>query len=157
MSSHGHGDSGIVTRWDGGEWAAENMKFVGEGAGRVGAVHDWAGRAGYFHSVARHFWINDLRPRLNAASHGKCVLDALRPQDGGGSQRAHAVVAIDDEAACGVGCESWAGGREDAERKPFVAGDLAEGEFVCFPAVDQARALVGRQMDPFRDRLGSDF
>ena len=98
-------------------------------------------------SIPWHRRIDDLRPHVDAAAHGEGVFHAVGAEEGGGSLRAHAVVAIDDDSALGVGGELVDHLRETPQRKPLVAVDPADDQFVRLPAIDQARALVRGQID----------
>lgn len=81
----------------------------------------------------------------------------MRPQKLGGPQGTHAMVAIDYHSALGVRREPDHNFREGAQRKPFMAIDPAEHEFVALAAVDQAWSLIGGQVNPLCNRAGADF
>ena len=81
----------------------------------------------------------------------------MRPQKCGGPQGTHAMVAIDHHSALGVRRKSVQNFWEGPKRKPFIAADPANRQFVALAAIDQEWPLVGRQVNPLRNRAGADF
>lgn len=73
---------------------------------------------------------------VDAAAHRKRLLHPLRPQKCRRPQRAHAVVAVNDDSALAVSRQLRPSYGESAQREPLVATDLADRQFVGFATVD---------------------
>ena len=108
-------------------------------------------------SIPCHFRINEPRPSLNATAHGECVFYPVRPQKQGSPLRTHTVVAVNHHSARFVSRQPFTRLGKCAEREPLVTGDLADGQLIGFPAINQSRPLLMRQMNPCRHLSRSDF
>jgi hypothetical protein len=97
-----------------------------------------------FVSVPRHIRINAGGPRIDPASHGEGVFNTDLAEKSGGSEGAHAVVAVDDDSAFGVLLEGFDAIGEFAQWNQVGAIKMAEVPLVRLAAVDQSRALVFR-------------
>ena len=66
-------------------------------------------------------------------------------------------MAINHDAALGIGGEAIEGLGQSAEREPLVAYNLTNLEFLFLAAIDETRALLRRKLNPARNLGGADF